>query len=231
MSCGNSDTIQYNSSEMANSIENGSKLQIGKGLEIKKNSIVAFNSPSSKGIRILRVIGLFGDRVEINNGNILVNGLPFKMPSTSKKIYTIFLRNSSDFQRLNNYEFSVYSANYSMFSLSTKEYEDISKMNFVDSIYLLPVDSNQADQGILNVNNIKVSNRYFFGPITIPKIGDVIDENLIKIIPEYLSSSELGNLINDDYYFCLGDNFPEAKDSRFIGLIPKKSVRGVIIPN
>ena len=62
----------------------------------------------------------------------------------------------------------------------------------------------------------------------IPATNTIIDENILSIIPTYLSSEQKGNKILEDYFFCIGDNYPEANDSRFIGLIPTSSIIGVV---
>jgi type IV secretory pathway protease TraF len=56
----------------------------------------------------------------------------------------------------------------------------------------------------------------------------IIDDEMIKIMPMYFSEDDLGKKLEDDFYFCIGDNFPEAKDSRYHGLISQKSILGVV---
>jgi hypothetical protein len=115
-----------------------------------------------------------------------------------------------------------------MFSLSKDEYNEILRMKIVDSIYTLPVDSNQVQLGVLKNKFSKHSNSYYFGPVLIPTKNHIIDDEILSITPQFLAPSDLGKKISDKYYFCIGDNFPEAKDSRFIGLIPKSSIIGVV---
>ena len=228
LSCTHQKTIKYNLFDMENTIAAGSKLELNDNVVIKHNSIIAFRVKNSTEVTVLRVVGCPGDTVEISNGQIYVNNKLMEKPLSSKKIYTVYLKNPSGFKKLEHYKFSVYSANYSMFSLSKDEYNEILRMKIVDSIYTLPVDSNQVQVGVLKNKFSKYSNSYYFGPVLIPTKDHIIDDEILSITPQYLSPSDLGKKISDKYYFCIGDNFPEAKDSRFIGLIPESSIIGVV---
>lgn len=225
-SCEAKEIIKCNQVDMENTIILGADITIDKKTEANRNSIIAFKN--SNKVTILRILALPGDEVEINNGEIFVNKKLHPKPKSGKKIYTIYLRNPSLFEHLTKFKFSPYSTNYSMFSLSDAEYDEIIRMNIVDSIYTLPVDSNQIQSGIVKNKFFKYSNSYFFGPLKIPKINTIIDDNIVSIIPQYLSQDDIGKKIDEDYFFCIGDNFPEAKDSRFIGLVPRSSIIGVV---
>ena len=54
-----------------------------------------------------------------------------------------------------------------------------------------------------------------FGPIVIPEKGD------------QLSSNDF--VIENNYYFVLGDNRHQSLDSRYVGLIPEKNIVGKMI--
>ena len=49
-----------------------------------------------------------------------------------------------------------------MFSLSKNEYNYIKKMGLADSIFTLPVDSNQIQVGVIASANFKYRNIYFY---------------------------------------------------------------------
>ena len=117
------------------------------------------------------------------------------------------------------YKSSPHSKNYSMYSLSQDEYADIERMNFVDSIFTLPVDSNQNQVGVITSPKFKYRNIYFLGPLKVPLVNSVINREIIDIIPMYFSEKDNGKKILENFYFCIGDNFPESKDSRYDGLI------------
>jgi signal peptidase I len=226
-SCTNNQKNKVLGFEMENTIMYGSQVTL-KDLPIERNCIVTVKMPQTKEIKNFRIIGLPGDKVEIFEGEYYINDRVYNKPKTSKKIYTIYLKDPSKFKLLNMYKSDPYSQNYSMYSLSEDEYEDVKKLNFVDSIYILPVDRNEIQKGIITTPNFKYNNIYYFGPLKIPFRNTIINEEIIKIIPMYFSEDDLGKKLEDDFYFCIGDNFPEAKDSRYHGLISQKSILGVV---
>lgn len=213
---------------MENTIIKGAEVRIKKKALIKRNYIAAFRMPNSDEIKLSRVIGLPGDEIEIINGEIYVNGDLLQRPLLSRKIYTIYLSNPVYFNKLTKFQSRPYSNNYSMFSLSKLDYQEILAMNFVDSVYILGIDSNYVEQGIIKNTLFKYSNNFYFGPLKIPVKGTIIDDNILKVVPFFLSKSDQGEKIMQDYFFCIGDNFPESKDSRFIGLIPRTSILGIV---
>ena len=59
-------------------------------------------------------------------------------------------------------------------------------------------------------------------------MNSVINREIIDIIPMYFSEKDNGKKILENFYFCIGDNFPESKDSRYDGLISQKNILGVV---
>jgi len=100
---------------MEGTIKNGSKLDLTKFDSIKLNHLIAFRTPGSLVIKVLRVVGLPGDIIEIVNGDILKNGQLYKLPPTSKKVYVVYCNDPSKFELLKEYNFMPYSKNYSYF--------------------------------------------------------------------------------------------------------------------
>ncbi len=102
------------------------------------------------------------------------------------------------------------------------------------------------------VNNFDMYRFYLFShfpDIRIPKKGDVINlieadgyyKYLIKLLIEretgktvtfsnskfYLDGKEINEWkINDNYYFCMGDNRDYSEDCRYFGFIPEKNIFG-----
>jgi len=112
--------------------------------------------------------------------------------------------------------------------MSDKEYRKIISSKIVDSIYSIPANAEEIQKGVITTSISKYSNRYYFGPIKIPTKKSIIDNDILLLISHISPKLDLGQIVNDDYYFCIGDNFPEAQDSRFIGLIPKGDVIGLV---
>ena len=72
LSCKRDIKMTVKNFDMENTIMFGSKVE-SKNLPIERNCIVTIEHPLTKEIRNLRIIGLFGDKVEINNGEYYIN--------------------------------------------------------------------------------------------------------------------------------------------------------------
>ncbi len=64
--------------------------------------------------------------------------------------------------------------------------------------------------------------------ITIPDIGDIVKQENKTIIMALPGSNADYCIIDDEYYFCIGDNFSDAMDSLIFGLVPENSIPGVV---
>lgn len=213
--------------EMENTLKVGSQLEVIPKDLIKRNDIIGIKMNDSKDIKFLRVVGIPGDIIEIWDTRLYVNAKEKDWPHTGKKTYVVYLKNGELFNRLTKYRFENYNSNYSFFLLSQNEFNEIKNLSFVDSIYAMRTDSTEINPEVIKPQNAKYLNRFYFGPISVPNIGEKLDKDLIGILQ---NSNELkvGNKISEKYYFCLGDNFTQAKDSRFLGLIPQSSIIGVV---
>ena len=57
--------------------------------------------------------------------------------------------------------------------------------------------------------------------------GEVVEENFSHDVTHNFDLSEIDEtIIPDDYYFVVGDNRGNSKDSRIIGLINKSEIKG-----
>lgn len=57
--------------------------------------------------------------------------------------------------------------------------------------------------------------------------GEIVEENFTHDITHNFDLSEINEtIIPEDYYFVVGDNRGNSKDSRVIGLVNKKDIRG-----
>lgn len=227
VSCNAKKTVVYEGFDMENTIMHGTSIIIEKREDLNMNDIIAFKTPSDE-LKVLRVLGIPGDKIELKAGEYWLNGKQYQKVNSSKKVYVVYMKDNKNFDKLENLGFENYSKNYRMYSLSKEDYNHITKNGIADSVYTLPVDSLQKQEGILEGHKFKYFNSYYLGPLYIPLKNTIIDEQIFSIIPTYLDYSSIGNPITDDYFFCIGDNFPESKDSRFIGLIPRKSILGVV---
>jgi hypothetical protein len=214
---------------MEGTINMGATVSYLKVEKISRNDIITFNNPISNKLSCLRVVGMPGERVEIIKGVILVNNMEYYLPKSSKMVYTVYSKKANDFSKLSDYNFKKYSDNYGMVAITKNQFDEIGSNKLVDSIYLLGFDSSYFYPQILKVSTSKKFNHYYFGPIFIPKIGDTIIESDKMLVNNFLSYANDYLIIKEPCYFCIGDSFSDAMDSRVLGLIPESKILGKVV--
>lgn len=213
---------------MASTINIGASITYKPSNDVRRNDIAVFYSTGGH-VSCLRVVGLPGDKIEILNGKIFINDKEYKRPFSSEAIYTVYSKTKTDFSNLqHDYEFKPYSDHYGMLKITQSEYDTIKSRHLVDSIQETGADSTYKFPEIVSVSTSKYFNHYWFGPIYVPKKGEYISKSDKMLIHGFYDFDTDRFLINDDYYFCLGDSFSDAMDSRIIGLIPKEKIIGIV---
>ena len=247
--------------------------------KIKNNDIVVFNWPADtvkyffkkdlpqykpidkKSHYVKRCVGIAGDSLQIKNGVLYINGKKVQYPDRAKlqHMYVVKTKDSMDFTRptllrlIRNYNIKeIYpghkKGSYIM-NLTDDKLAVIKNMSNVESIKLYNLGKGEMFGGHKDwdINN--------FGPIYIPKKGDVVQLNkatypFYKWIISRYDDHDAGHKIdkhkvelkgNDvyidgkltktytvkqDYYWMMGDNRSESEDSRFWGYVPFDHVVG-----
>ena len=247
--------------------------------KIKNNDIVVFNWPADtvkyffkkdlpqykpidkKSHYVKRCVGIAGDSLQIKNGVLYINGKEVRYPDRAKlqHLYVVKTKDSMDFTRptlmrlIRNYNIKeIYpghkKGSYVM-NLTDDKLNIIKNMSNVENIKLYDIGKGEMFGGHKdwNINN--------FGPIYIPKKGDVVQLNketypFYKWIIARYDDHDAGHKIdkhkvelkgNDvyidgklaktytvkqDYYWMMGDNRSESEDSRFWGYVPFDHVVG-----
>ena len=218
-------TYVSSDNDMASTINIGATITYKKTDKINRNDIVIFNSPGTNQKSCLRVAGLPGEKIEIKKGVLLINDKEFLLAPSSKMVYTVYSK-SGNFSSLQKYNFKEYSDTYGMVGITKNELDEIINNRLVDSIYLLGFDSNYIYPQILKESTSRKFNHYYFGPIFIPSIGDTLYKKDEIMVSNFLNFSNDYLIINEPCYFCIGDSFTNAMDSRVIGIIPKSAILG-----
>ena len=179
-----------------------------KGLgKIERNDCVVFNWPAEKLGRpvdkkenyVKRCVGIPGDKIEIVNGQLLINDQNQVEPDGMKKqfIYNIKTKGSGLNPKILYEKFDITEGSrggnpneYNLF-LTDKSYEGIQKFNNVESVEkrISEGEYNIFSSPQNNPNKWLVNNPYnwhedMFGPIRIPKAGEKI-ELTTKNLPIY----------------------------------------------
>lgn len=188
--------------------------------------------------RIYRLIALSGDVIQIKGGDIFVNDRPVSFPASGKLYYEIRsttpiddFNNDPDNERIpptKNGDTLVYFS--ALTAAQAQDYRQRKPAIINVSRHLMGNDMTTPDTLFARPSDDLPWNMDNYGPLRIPSPGDNITVNagnykLYKNIP----GIHLGNYtIKEKLYFLLGDNFYNAEDSRYIGLIDHSNMYGIV---
>lgn len=237
------------------------RLKIGK--KLNRNNIVYFHLPETDSLSlseskdytiknkpktVSRIIGLPGENIKIEKGNIFINDSQYDEKLEVLKAYKWLGDNMQLRNVIDNYKDIEYSKQNSFYILNIpnskiKEFEVYRDKLSTD---IVPV--NIYDKNTFPFTPKRRWSAYNMGEILIPKKGMTIDLNvsnfdIYKTVIQIFENENVeikGNYIfrNNipiskytfklDYYWVQGDNQFHSFDSRYWGFLPESHIIGVV---
>lgn len=243
--------------------------------KVKKHDIVVFNYPQDsvhvatdrKDPYVKRCVAVAGDVLEMRAGRLFVNGKPEQLLGDQENQHSYLVKMSQEiderelWSKFGYMPLGLVSENdylYQFQGLTSKALENIKSLpEFVSAKEVIDIKGQKTisyfdglkkkidtTQSIFPIN--KDWNADWYGPIRIPKKGDVITLNQDNL-PEYrwiISEYEHNKLenkngeiyingkktnqyqIQQDYYFMMGDNRDASLDARYFGFVPEENIIG-----
>lgn len=225
------ETLVYNRNDMEATIPKSAKIQFQNKSKINRNDIVIFEyhdkTVNDEMTNALRVVGLPGDTIVILNSQIYINGKLVNTPKERKLGYKFRINNLKEWRLLDKYSFRKIENEYDrIYFLTDNELNEIKKLGITDSIALYGSDSSFVSKNVVSNSSFKYFNVSYFGPLVVPKKGAEITEDIVNISPLCVDN-KIGQKLNEDVFFVLGDNFHWSYDSRIFGILPRSKIRGV----
>ena len=228
--------------------------------KIKNNDVVVFNYPyenerpvDKKENYIKRCLGIAGDTIQVINEQVFINGKPAENPEKMQFFYRVKTDGRDVFnQKLirkldlleggptqNPGEYTI--------NLTKASKEILRNTSGVQEIDSLPNPDPDALKGYYEYGKKFGWTVDFFGPLYIPKSGDVIQLNetnyllydrAIRVYENnptfevkngkyYINDKEITSYtFKQNYYFMMGDNRHNSADSRFWGFVPEDHIVG-----
>ncbi len=225
----------------------------------KINDCIYLNYPVNDSLKkntyfIQRIIAMAGDSLEIKDKTVFVNNKEYTDTLTTKHNYYI---QTEKFKIDSNFKIRYYlnegggisSDNDYNFSLTKNQADSLTINEHIKKVELKPLSKNNFDVTCFPFSLNYGWNKDNYGKLYIPKKNDtlLLDSLTIDlyktIIEVYEKNSLIVNndsifinnvftknyIVQQNYYFVMGDNRDNTNDSRIWGFLPQSCIVGKVI--
>lgn len=244
---------------MSDTFNKGDVLLINRlSFDYEKNDVVYFKFPLKdstiqKTYCFQRIVAQPGDTLQIIEKTILINGI--KLNDTASVKHNYYLKANV---KLDSAFIELYGLNeggeisndldYS-FSLTETERDSLKSSSRIEKLTLKNEQKDAFDKTVFPYSTLYSWNMDHFGKIYIPKKNDTIaldtinlhlyspiirdyEKNMLAVKNDSIFINNVFNnkyVIQQDYYFVMGDNRDNSIDSRVFGYLPKDHIRAKVV--
>lgn len=192
----------------------------------KRGDVIVFDNPlGAPPLMIKRIIGLPGDTVRITDGKVFING----QAMADHPNFTFDYRDTD--QKKRKKIVSLSNAEYTALSPSEKaRFQKVILRDAVSEHFIFPAgkqDTWTIDQ---------------YGPLTVPHKDQQLSPSEMQqpafretiekhesLAAGEMSTADSRYLVQQDYFFVMGDNRHHSTDSRSLGFVPAGHIQGKMV--